>query len=511
MLAFLVSAIALWLTVWILPGLQMTGGLVTLFQAVIVLGALDLLVRPVILGLFAGISVILVAIATLVLQILGFLIIGWIVPDFQVRPASVTAFIGSIVYALFTLVLSAVLGTGGDESYWATLIQQLSAKRQDAIHTDKPGVVIIQIDGLAREILAHQIRAGRVPFLAKWVRDEKMTLDGWVALLPSQTSASQAGILHGKNDFIPAFRWWEKEHNRMMVSNHPEDALEIVRRASDGHGLLSNDGASVGNLVSGDAVRSYITMATIKDKEHGLGQSSSFFSFFVSPSNYMHALVLTITEIVKEYYQAARQVRAGMVPIMHRGWPYPVARAATNVLLRSLGTSLVMEEMYRGTPVIYIDYTDYDEIAHHSGPERAETLDALDGVDKTIASLERASLKTPRPYHFIVLSDHGQSLGSTFLQRYGKTLQQVISGADGRPGCGPDGDRGSRGLGPDQRVPVRGPPGQGRDRRAHPGRHRRRHEGRRRHGRARRARPRRRRPRRRRRPNSSCAPPATWA
>ena len=81
---------------------------------------------------------------------------------------------------------------------------------------------------------------------------------------------------------------------------------------------------------------------------------------------------------------------------MHRGWPYPVARAATNVLLRDLSTSLVMEEMYRGTPVIYVDYTDYDEIAHHSGPERAETLDALDGVDETIAHA-RARPRSRRP------------------------------------------------------------------------------------------------------------------
>ena len=431
-LSFLVSAVGLWLTVLVLPGLTMVGGFGTVVAAVIILGVLDLFVRPLILGALAGISVILVAVATLILQILAFLIIGWIVPDFHVDRA-ITAFVGSIVYALFTMVLSAVLGTGGEHSYWATLIQQLAARRQDAIHTDKPGVVIIQIDGLAREILTHQIRAGRVPHLARWLRDEKMTLDGWEALLPSQTSASQAGILHGKNDFIPAFRWWEKEANRMMVSNHPEDAAEIVRRASNGEGLLSNDGASVGNLVSGDAVRSYITMATIKNKEQGLGQSSSYFSFFVSPSNYMHSLVLMISEIIKEYYQAARQARAGMIPIMHRGWPYPIARAATNVLLRYLGTSLVMEEMYRGTPVIYIDYTDYDEIAHHSGPERAETLDALDGVDKTIASLERVAQKTPRPYHFIVLSDHGQSLGSTFLQRYGKTLQQVIGELMGGP------------------------------------------------------------------------------
>ena len=424
-LAFIVSALALWLTTEIMPGITLLGGLRTLVKAVVILGALDLLVRPLILGLLAGISVILVGVATLVFQVLAFLIVSWLVPDFEVR-GPITAFIGSFVYALFAMVLSAILGTGDDDSYWATLVQQLAARRPDAIRTDKPGVVIVQIDGLARAILAHQIRAGRVPHMARWLRDETMVLEGWEALLPSQTSASQAGILHGKNDFIPAFRWWEKDQNRMLVSNHPEDAAEIVRRASNGEGLLSNDGASIGNLVSGDAVRSYITMATIKDKAHGLGQSSSFYAFFVSPSNYMHAMVLAITEIVKEYYQAARAQRAGMIPSMHRGMPYPVARAATNVLLRSLGTSLVMEEMYRGTPVIYIDYTDYDEIAHHSGPERAETLDALDGVDRTIAALERVSQKTPRPYHFIVLSDHGQSLGSTFLQRYDKTLQQVI-------------------------------------------------------------------------------------
>ena len=82
--------------------------------------------------------------------------------------------------------------------------------------------------------------------------------------------------------------------------------------------------------------------------------------------------------------------------------------------------------MYRGAPVIYVDYTDYDEIAHHSGPERSETFDALDGVDKAIATLEKAAAAAPRPYRFVVVSDHGQSLGATFLQRYGKTLADVI-------------------------------------------------------------------------------------
>jgi hypothetical protein len=84
--------------------------------------------------------------------------------------------------------------------------------------------------------------------------------------------------------------------------------------------------------------------------------------------------------------------------------------------------------MYRGTPVIYIDFTDYDEIAHHSGPERPDALDALDGVDKAIGTLQKASEDASRPYRFIVLSDHGQTLGSTFRQRFGASLEDVVRG-----------------------------------------------------------------------------------
>src|SRR5436305_9393483 len=97
-------------------------------------------------------------------------------------------------------------------------------------------------------------------------------------------------------------------------------------------------------------------------------------------------------------------------------------RAASNVFLRDMNVSLIMFEMYRGANVIYADFTDYDEIAHHSGPERVEALQALDGVDQAIATLVKATEHAPRPYKFIVLSDHGQSLGATFKQRYGKSI-----------------------------------------------------------------------------------------
>jgi uncharacterized membrane protein YvlD (DUF360 family) len=425
LVSLVVGFIALWLTIELLPGIT-ADSFMTIVGAVIAMAVINALVRPVILAVFASISVVAVIAATLVMQVAVFFLVEWLIPGFRVTDI-LAAFVGSFVFATFNTIVSAILSVDRDETFYGALVAQLARRDPETILTDAPGVVIVQIDGLSHPILTHQIRAGRVPLFSRWVRSRAMKLDRWTALLPSQTSASQAGILHGNNSFIPAFRWWEKERQAMMVSNHPADAAEIVRRASDGEGLLSNDGASVGNLVSGDAVRSYITMSTIKDPAHGLGHSRAWYSFFVSPDNYLRAVVLSIGEIIKEYVQARRAHRRGIEPSMHRGMPYPMARAATNVALRSLATTLVMEEMYRGTPVIYVDYTDYDEIAHHSGPERGETLDALDGVDAAVASLVKAAEDAPRPYQFVLLSDHGQSLGATFLQRYGQSLQDVIA------------------------------------------------------------------------------------
>ncbi len=421
--SFIVTALSLAIASWLLPGFSIPN-LGALALSVIVIWLASAIVRPVLLGVLAPFSVVVIGIAAVAFQVLVIMALVPLVPDVHVNGV-LGALFTSLIVAVANSVLTFVLSRDDDNSYYGALVRQLARQRTDAIHTDVPGVLIVQIDGLSFPVLMHQIRAGRVPVMSDWVRSGKFRLDGWRALLPSQTSASQAGILHGNNDDIPAFRWWEKESSRLMVSNHPADAFELVRRVSDGLGLLCDDGASVGNLCSGDAVHSYLTMSTLTDKSKGLGQSQAFLSFFASPDNYLHTFVRTGAEAVKEVIQARRSERAGMVPRMHRGWPYPIVRGATNVVLRSLSMSLVMDEMMRGAPVIYVDFTDYDEIAHHSGPERAESLDALDGVDHVLGTFERTLEDTPRPYRFVILSDHGQSLGATFLQRYGKTLEQV--------------------------------------------------------------------------------------
>jgi hypothetical protein len=421
-----VFLVAFWITAWLVPQLVAITALGGGLLSVLLISALNLLVRPALLVLVAGRSIVALIGLTLLFQAFVVWLLTPLVPGVTVYGGFLGALVVSFILGALTGAIGLFVGLAEDESYYGTLMRTLATRRPDVIRTTEPGLVVIQVDGLSHDVLSHAVRAGRVPYMSSLIRSGSHHLASWTALLPSTTPASQAGILHGNNEGIPNFRWWEKENARLLVANHPEDATVIEERISDGQGLLSMGGASISNIFTGDGDRAFLVMSTIKVKERGLGQSSAFAWFFVSPYNYITMMAKYVAEVVKEYVQASRQARAGVVPRMHRGFPYPAVRAATNVALRALGTSLVVQEMLRGTPVIYMDYTDYDEIAHHSGPERAESLDALDGVDRELRTLAKAAEDAPRPYRFVYLADHGQSLGATFLQRYGTTLQDVV-------------------------------------------------------------------------------------
>lgn len=417
----LIATLALVVTAWLLPGITVRD-IPSAVLAAVTLAAMRMLLRPALVAYVSQVSIALATIVTVLVQALAFWLIslvGWIAVD---RP--VDALGGSVIFSVANALVTAVLSTGDDHSFFGTLVRQLEARRHKADIGDEPGVVFIQIDGLAHPIIADHLRAGRTPNLSRWLSSGKMTLDPWEPLLPTQTSASQAGILHGNNDGIPGFRWWDKKTQRLMVSNHPKDAREIVRRVSNGDGLLAKGGASIGNLVSGDATRSFLTAATLDDPAREIRRSHVLDWFFVSPYSYVRWTLLSIGEIIKELVQARAAARTE--PRGPRGFPYPLARAATNVLLRHLSTALVIEEMWRGASPIYVDFADYDEIAHHAGPDRSEARDAVAGLDKIVGIIEKAAADAPRPYRFVVLSDHGQTPGATFAQRYRKPLEGLI-------------------------------------------------------------------------------------
>jgi uncharacterized membrane protein YvlD (DUF360 family) len=418
-----VAIVSFALTAAILPGIRVESFLSGVL-AVALVALFNALIRPVVLLFVAPRSLILTAVVVLVLQVVAFYVVATLSPGVHVDRIT-TAVVGSFLYAGINTALTAILGVDAGGSYYGTLVQSLRAKT-GAVPSDKPGLVIIQIDGLAHPIIAARIRAGSVTTMSSWVRGGSHKLSQWEAMLPSMTSASQLGILHGNNDGLPAFRWFERDTQTFRVSSKPADAAELVKRHSNGEGLLSNDGVSICNLVTGDAGRSYLTTAGLVDGSKGIGDSKAFYGFFLSPTGYLRSFTLFVAEFMKERYQARRTRRRGITPQMHRGMKYAGMRAASNVLLRDINVSLIIEEMYRGANVIYADFTDYDELAHHCGPERVESFEALDGVDGAIGTIAKAAESAPRPYRFVILSDHGQSLGATFKQRYGESLGDLV-------------------------------------------------------------------------------------
>ena len=105
---------------------------------------------------------------------------------------------------------------------------------------------------------------------------------------------------------------------------------------------------------------------------------------------------------------------------------YPFLRGAMCVIVRDLIVYGVLTDMMRGRPAVYATFSSYDEVAHHSGLERADTLEALRKLDEQFGRIDRARRYAPRPYEIVVLSDHGQTQGATFKQRNGYGLDELV-------------------------------------------------------------------------------------
>ena len=423
-LSFVGACLVLAITDAVLPGLSIDGP-GPLLLAGLLLAALDSSSDVVLHWLLVAWPIFVAQTVGLAVQFVAIIIIGQVLPGVRVDGIA-TAVWGAVLLTLLNSLFAEVVSVSDDNSYYSVLVRRLVARDFGRAREPTPGLLVVQIDGLSLPVLQQALRAGRVPVLGRLLRDGEATLHPWIALLPPTTPASQAGILHGRNDGIPGFRWYEKASNRLMVANHPDDAAEIVRRISDGTGLLVDDGASVGNLVTGDAPRSYLTMATIAEGA-STDDERRLRGFFVTTVDYIRLLVLMVGEMAKELYQAERQRARSVEPRMHRDLHFAVERAVTNVALRTVSTALVIEEMHSSSPTIYVDYTGYDAISHHCGPEREEAIDALRGIDRAIGSLMKAARHARRAYRLVVLSDHGQCLGATFSQRYGEPLEAVIA------------------------------------------------------------------------------------
>jgi uncharacterized membrane protein YvlD (DUF360 family) len=389
------------------------------------IGLVNALVWPLVIRFALPLTVLTLGLGVVVLNGAMVLLVAAIDPGLTVD----SLFAGIVVALTVTIVNTAatsLLAIDDDEFWYRNVVRRQARRTAKPETTDVPGLFFLEIDGLAHDVLLRAIRDGNAPTMARWLRDGSYRLARWETDWSSQTGACQAGLLHGDNDDMPAFRWWEKDLGKAIVTNHPRDAMEIERRHSNGRGLLFSNGASRANIVSGDAVHSLLTMSTAlkRDRPGRIGQD--YFAYFANPYNLMRTVALSLREVVSELSSAAQQRRHDVQPRIKRGFVYSLMRAWATVIQRDLQVEAVIADMYAGLPVAYTTFLAYDEVAHHSGIERHDALSTLRQVDRQIGRIAAARRYAPRPYRLVVLSDHGQSQGATFLQRYGTSLEDLV-------------------------------------------------------------------------------------
>lgn len=416
---------ALWAMARGLPGLWLEGwGAAVLGVAAV--GFLNALLRPVLLYLTLPFTVLSFGVLTLAINAVVVSLAAFLVPGLHISNFA-TGIVVALGLSVVNTLSASLLAFNDEDSVYRNIARRI-ARRTHAMPADvPPGILFIELDGLAYETLARATRDGYVPTLASWVRNGSHRVARWDCGVPSQTSSSQAGILFGNNFDIPGFRWYEKSTGHMVVSNEPSDAARIEQRVSRGAGLLRLDGLSVCNMFTGDAEKSVATISTFSSPARQVRKTSSlYFSYYVNPYNFTRALVLMVREIAIERWEALRQKARNVRPRVSRGGSFPLLRAMSTVAQRELGTYTLMREMFAGVPSAYITYVGYDVVAHHAGPERPDALRILRDLDRRVAILERAARDSPRPYHLVILSDHGQTNSIPFRQRHGRTFDQVV-------------------------------------------------------------------------------------
>ncbi|MCS7056307.1 MAG: alkaline phosphatase family protein [Thermoflexales bacterium] len=402
-----------------------------LVVALVIAGA-NFALLPALLWLRAPLIVLTVVVATLVVNALLLMVAVELVLDAHVALSPAELLPSALFLSLANAIANGLIALDDDYTYLQFVIQTV---RGTSAHFDRPkdpsrrGMVLLEIDGLSYERIQSAVERGLMPATRDLLKAGHCLMQ-FDCGLPSQTSASQAGIMYGDNEDIPAFRWYDKRRRRLRVSNNPDDAHFINLRHSNGRGLLRH-GASINNLINGDAARSLLTLSTIprNSKLQTERALDVLAAFWFNPYTFGRTLALCVVDLCIEIYQALRQRARNVRPRLDRRFPSPYTglRVITNVLLRDLAVYATMQEIIRGAPVIYMSFLGYDEVAHHAGPDSPDAMNTLKGFDRQIRHIQQTiRYLAPFDYDLVILSDHGQSWGATFRQRYGKTLRKLI-------------------------------------------------------------------------------------
>ena len=109
-LRIIINAIAIWVTAYLVSGLNFTGDIVGLLVVAVIFGLINAFIRPIVKLFSLPITVVTLGLFTLVINALMLWITVWLAPalslDGNLMQNAVTVFIGALIISIISTILS---------------------------------------------------------------------------------------------------------------------------------------------------------------------------------------------------------------------------------------------------------------------------------------------------------------------------------------------------------------------------------------------------------------------
>jgi len=284
-------------------------------------------------------------------------------------------------------------------------------------------LLIVQIDGLSRDVLERALAQGRMPFLRRLLERGGWRLSPMFVGLPSSTPAFQMAAMYGVRPDIPGFHYHDKRRREDVYFPRAGDAARVEAEQTAGRRGILEGGASYGCVFTGGAVANLFTFAMLK-RPSGSGLLVALSALTVLAWVVVKSTVLTVMELVR----AVARLLADPVTEWRHGWKWLAIKLGLSVWVRQLFTLVVSRDLYAGVPAIYVNYLDYDVLSHAYGPRHVRALRSLRRLDSSLQQLWRVCRRVPEHgYDLYVLSDHGQAHCTQFASLAGgRRIERVV-------------------------------------------------------------------------------------
>jgi uncharacterized membrane protein YvlD (DUF360 family) len=188
---WLITAATLVLLGALLPCVQVTSFEAALIAAALI-GLFNALVWPLVVRLALPFTVLTLGLGVLVLNGAVILAVAAISRGFVVS-GLLSGIIVVVGLTLVNTLVTSLLGIDDEDFYYRNVIKRQARRGGGAVETDVPGVLFLEVDGLAHAVVSRAIRDGNAPTLARWLREGSHRLIEWETDWSSQTAPARRG------------------------------------------------------------------------------------------------------------------------------------------------------------------------------------------------------------------------------------------------------------------------------------------------------------------------------